>query len=195
MEEKQRCFCCNKVIEPDEKICTRCGAIFTTLDVSQPKNPNTKKYIARDGSQYVSNGWKKVGAWIALLSLVCIFMSVVAESVGAIIWAIVLFSISCLMMIIGYVKIYHGKMEVRKKNDVIRETNPDYHTEEDEKGLFERIGDKIKEKTNNRNISCDKQSGTLEVRLKELKECYEKELISKEEYDKAKAVVLQIRSE
>ena len=73
LKNKISCFCCGEKIDKDDAVCPKCGANLTKLDISESRNPYTKKYLMNDGSVMEGNGWYIWGA-VALVSGIMLFL-------------------------------------------------------------------------------------------------------------------------
>ena len=183
---EKKCFCCNKLVKGEDIECPYCGALLKGLEVEDTRNPNTSRFVMSDGSQIESNKFILFGSRMTVLSLI-IMIYVAFDNLADCLIMLPVLGIGIVLWVIGYIKIHQGKIIVRQENDIIRQDNPDYRTKEDDEDIL----DKIRRKVGAINIQIGKKD-SVEEKLRELKGYYEEELISKEEYERAKASILKI---
>lgn len=189
MERNNKCFCCGKSIKVYDTNCPYCGAILQTIEIDAPKNPNTQKFILRDGTQVETNKCYLIGLYITYGALLLLLGTLLSkpEDLGEFIGGFIVLGIGALLMLIGCIREHKGKVVVRRQNDIERQLNPNYRTKEDDEDLLDKINRKLGITYKKRN-----RFEPVEEKLYQLKMYYEQGLISRDEYEKAKAKLLNI---
>ena len=193
---KTICFCCGKDIDVNTEICPKCGADLTQLDISESRNPYTKKYLMRDGSVTEGNGWLICGALALIVGfLMTLSSAIFGADIPSIIIGVIILCIGIVCSIYGSYKAHKGKIIVRKENDKIRESNPKFKSKEDQKDIWDKLKILTKSKAKNINISNQLSNKTNQLsmyeELKKLKSLLDDNLLTQSEFDEAKKALLK----
>lgn len=193
---KTSCFCCGEYIDKNTEICPKCGANLTQLDISESRNPYTKKYLMRDGSVMEGNGWY-IGGAIALVAGIMFFLYFITFGADtfSIVTSVVIAGIGVLLTMIGSYRKHKGKTIVRKENDKIRETNPDFKTDEDTEDVWDKIKKLTKKEQPIYNIANNSENKlnqlSMHEELRNLKSLLDENILTQSEFDEAKKAILE----
>ena len=200
MEENQTeninyftCFCCGEKVKETEIICPKCGASFEHLEIPENRNPYTNIYLGDDGTYVEGNAWDIWGAVILIFGIGIFFIGLLSTlTSGVIIASLIIAGIGIILLTIGSYRKHKGKEIVRKENEIVRETDSNFTSKEDDLDGW----DKAKKAINsikNRTLSKKISKPTLAEELRDLKKLLDENIITQEEFDKKKHDLLNKR--
>lgn len=193
---KTSCFCCGEFVDTNTEICPKCGANLKQLDISESRNPYTKKYLMRDGSVMEGNGWLRWGT-VALISgfFITLYFLIFGADTPSIITSVVIMCIGIACSVYGSYKVHKGKIIVRKDNDKIRKTNPDFKSQEDQEDIWDKLKKLTKKEQPIYNIANNSENKlnqlSMHEELRNLKSLLDENILTQSEFDEAKKAILE----
>jgi len=191
-KDKTNCFFCGAEVDNDVTKCPKCGATLAKLDISENRNPYTKKYMTSDGEIVEGSGWEIWGTFILIFGIIIFLIGLVTTlTVGTIIASIIFIAIGATLLTIGSYRKHKGKVIVREENEKIREENPEFKSQEDEEDIWDKLK-KIKTKNNNTCNGFDvNNQSNIQDQLRNLKSLLDENILTQAEFDKAKKIILE----